>query len=264
MNLDSMHDILLAMSIKNNGDWNKMYEMLKKKIYLEEEEIRQAPSKINSYFLTLADSNYPEKLKDCWHPPICFYYYGNLSLLGSKSILSVVGSRTPNDYSILKTEELISQTVKANKEVVVCSGMAKGLDSIAMRASMSQGGKIIAILGSGIDEVYPFDSKDIYEYCKTNNGLVLSEWPNKIPPDKSHFPFRNRLIASLADALFVGQCQVQSGTSITVRYALDAGKNILVLPQQTDENDMSDVLIKEGAEVVLSHKDLLQGLGLKI
>lgn len=258
--MESIRNILLAMSISNNGDWEKMYAMLKNKVYLDSEEIHKNYAKVKSNFLTITDATYPTKLKQCWHPPLCLYYYGNISLLDSNKILSVVGSRENSNYSKNAVEKIVRNVVRLDKDVIVCSGMAKGIDSIAMRAAMKENGKVISILGSGIENPYPLENKDIYEYCKTENGLILSEWPLDFEPLKENFPIRNRLIATLADTLFVGQCNVMSGTSITIKYALEFGKNICVLPQPISDEDMSNQLIKDGAEVVLNAQDLYNNL----
>jgi len=261
--MENMRDILVAMSVKQNGDWNRMYTMLKNKEQLSKEEIHQNYSKVGSNVLTIIDPDYSSKLKNCWHPPLCLYYYGDISLLNSNKVISVVGTRNCNEYSRNSVTKIVKEAIEKDRDIVICSGMAKGIDAAAMRAAMEAGGKVIGVLGSGIERVYPEENKDIYDYCKEGKGLILSEWPMEVAPEKDNFPFRNRLIATLGDILFVGQCDSRSGTSTSVKYSLELGKSIYVLPQHISPNDMSNQLIKDGAEVVTKTEDLLDGLNKK-
>mgnify|MGYP000187174404 FL=1 len=139
--------------------------------------------------------------------------------------------------------------------------MAKGIDGIAMRTAIKNNDNVIAILGSGIDNPYPKENIDIYEYCKTSNkGLILSEYPLDTKPLKENFPIRNRLIAGLCDCVFVPEAKIKSGTSITIKYALDNGKEIFVAPNQLFSNSLNNLLLRDGANICISADDLLDSL----
>ena len=258
--MENIHDILVAMSVKSSGDWEKVYMMLKQKVPITKEEIDEAYGKLKCKCLVFTDAIYPESLKNIWHPPLVLFYYGNISLLDSSKIISVVGSREPNEYSIETTERIIREILNKDREVVIASGMAKGIDSKAQRTAMDLGMGVISILGSGIDRPYPDSSADLYQYCKSGKGLVLSEYPLEIPPERDHFPFRNRIIAGLCRSLLVTECKVRSGTSVTVWHAIEFGKNVLVVPHDYKDDDMTGQLIKDGADVALEGSDILNTL----
>ncbi len=258
--MENIHDILVAMSLRSSGDWEKVYAMLKEKVPITREEIDQAYGKLKCQCLAFTDAIYPENLKNIWHPPFVLFYYGNISLLDSTRIVSVVGSREPDEYSLETTDRLVREILTKENGVVIASGMAKGIDSKAQRAAMALGREVIAVLGSGIDRPYPDSSEDIYQYCRSGKGLVLSEYPLSVAPDRDHFPFRNRIIAGLCQSLLVTECKVRSGTSITVRHAVEFGKNVVVVPHDFKDDDMTGMLIKDGADVALEGADILNTL----
>lgn len=250
-------DKLLALSTKYQGDYDKMLSAIEKKENIEEEFY----VKHSSNYLTLLDELYSSKLKRTYKPPIVFYYYGDISLLEEKFILGVIGTRCPTSYQMEMTETLVKETIKkSNKKVVVLSGMAKGIDQIAMKSAMETDGKVISIIASGIDAPYPLNNQGIYDYCKSGKGLVISEHPLNYTARKEDFLFRNRLIASLSKSIFVPGGKNKSGTSSTVRMSLEYGKEILSLPCNVTGDDLTNSLIQDGAKCVLSSNDILESL----
>ena len=189
--------------------------------------------------LTVFDDAYPEKLLDLCYPPFVLYYKGDLTLLKEKMI-AVVGSRKCCDYAKKATELL----ARKQKDSVIISGLARGIDATAHRYAE----KTIGILGCGIDLAYPSENaRMIAEIGR--QGLILSEYPGTAPPLAYHFPFRNRLIAALADSVYVMQSEKRSGTMTTVNEALELGKEIRVLPYSLfeDAGVHNNRLIYEGA-----------------
>jgi DNA processing protein len=137
------------------------------------------------------------------------------------------------------------------------SGLARGIDTMAHQTTVNFHGKTIAVLGSGIDRCYPDENQAIYEIMKKEH-LVVSEYPNQTEPHKDHFPWRNRIIAGLAQALFVAEAKKRSGTLITVGYALYLGKDVYVLPHLATTDNSTNRLIKDGAILVESAHDILE------
>ncbi len=207
------------------------------------------------------DDEYPVFFKNASNPPFIVYYYGNLSLLEKKYRLGVIGTRNPTLYQNDTVYRLISETEdKMKNDLVLVSGMARGLDQTAMEAALSKKAPVISIIGSGIDNPYPEFNKGIYDYCKTENGLVLSEYPGMEAAKPDNFVFRNRLLAMVSEVIFVGGGKNRSGTSSTVRQALDLNREIMALPCDITGDDLTNSLINDGAGSVLTSDDLVMAL----
>ena len=206
--------------------------------------------------MTYLDYDYPDRLRQIKKPPLVLFYYGDVSLLDKKSI-SVVGSREYSNYGKRCTERVIAGIIKGK---VVVSGLAKGIDAIAHKAAIDNGGRTIAILGSGIDYCYPAENKELYEEIKKNH-LVMSEYPFDTMPDRDHFPMRNRIVAALGSALFVPQINAyMSGTMITLNLALDLNKEVFVAPHPLGSETVNNQLLNEGATLVESKEQMLRDL----
>ena len=192
--------------------------------------------------ITILDDEYPEKLKDLKYPPFVLFYKGDLELLKTKTI-AVVGSRDPCSYALEATEALI----RANQDKTVISGMAKGIDACSHLCAS----KTIGILGCGIDYIYPRCNADLFRRVE-KEGLLFSEYPLDVKPIAYHFPFRNRLIAALADIVYIMQSDLKSGTMTTVNAALESGKEIRVLPYDIFHirGRNNNQLIYEGAQPI--------------
>ena len=236
---------LLAYSLKYEGDYTSIHKAI-------ENNEPYVPVKEEGFYFTLCDEIYPESLKVLKNPPFVLYYRGNIELL-KKECVSVIGSRNALSYSIKWTEKVVEEL---SKRYVIVSGMAKGIDGLAHLVAM-ENGNTIAVLGCGIDVIYPKCNKELYNQIKTK-GLILSEYPMKTKVRKHQFVMRNRIIAGLGQSLFVMQSNLKSGSMITVNVALDCGKDITCLPFNCDqiEGEGNNFLIQQGANILTNLEEL--------
>ena len=204
-------------------------EKIKNKKYRQELELHeQYLLKHEIELINIKDKEYPEKLKNIDNAPICLYTLGNKKLLNQKSI-AVVGSRVCSEYG--KTISLGFSYLLAKNNVTVVSGLAKGVDSAAHIGTLQAKGQTIAVIGTGIDLIYPKENKNLMKSIIENDGLIVSEYPLGTEPNKVNFPRRNRIISGLSDGVLVVEARERSGALITVNYALEQGKNIYVVPR---------------------------------
>ncbi len=220
-----------------NGDWSKIAKAI-----ANHEKYYVIDSKY--LFVTIGEYNYPKKLYDLRYPPWIIYYCGNLGLLDMPSI-SVVGSRIASEYGKYVTEKIVNN----NLDKLIVSGLAKGIDSIAHKASINH--FTVGVIACGLNYHYPISSDELYKLMKINQ-LIISEYPIYTKPLKHHFIWRNRIIAALGDVLIVTQAKIASGTSITVNEALEIGRDIYCVPCCLKENDVSGCnhLIGQGAIII--------------
>lgn len=247
-------ELLLGLALKYGGDWDKIYEAVKTKVYISEKEYLELKYKNRSNYLTFLDENYPTLLKEVQRPPFVLFYYGDIDLLNYPKKITIVGSRNCSDYGKLSTIKITHALVE--NDYVIISGMARGIDTISHQAALENGGKTIAILGNGIDDAYPKENKLLYEKIK-ENGLVISEYPFNIAPNKENFPRRNRLLAMLGNGLVIPEYKNSSGTSITLSLAISYGKTIFSLPHPIDDLSANNTLIKDGAVLVENGNDII-------
>lgn len=200
---------------------------------------------------------YPEKLKNISSPPKQLFCLGNLELMNRKSI-AMIGSRNYSDYGKRATKEFTEGLAK--NDICIVSGLAKGIDAFAHSGCLSIGGKTIAVLGSGLDVIYPKENTQLYHDIIAKDGLIISEYSLGTKAEKQHFPARNRIISGLSDGVLVIEARKNSGTNITVDFALEQGKDVFVIPGNiySKTSDGTNFLIKEGAIPVTSYKDVLQ------
>ena len=236
---------LLAYSIKYEGD----YASISKALFNNEPYIH---IKEEGFYFTICDDIYPESLKVLKNPPYVLYYRGNINLLKQECI-SVIGSRNAIEYANKWTEIIVKEV---SQHYTIVSGLAKGIDGLAHRIALNHG-FTIAILGSGIDVIYPKCNTDLYHMI-VKNGLILSEYPSKTEVRKHQFVMRNRIIAGLGNCLFVMQSNLKSGSMITVNVALDCGKDIYCLPFNCDqiEGEGNNFLIQQGANILANPLEL--------
>lgn len=255
-------DLLLSISLLYEGEWDKMYNHIKNHMdppYNSEETGIRAKKFAEKFkrvdFIDITDPCYPQCFKDMGEkPPLFFYYIGNIHLLdNSHKRLAVIGSRNASDYGKAETARLVKEL---NNDVVIVSGLAKGIDSIGMKAALETNKKVIAILGSSINHCYPEENKDLYEKIISSGGLIISEYPPNSILHADNFRFRNRLIAAACHGLFIGEAYLKSGTKITANYALKQGKNIGCLPYLAYQKSYCNILIRDGANLILDVHDL--------
>ncbi len=231
--------------------------ILSKDIKKEAKYILKESEKENIKIITLNDIEYPKKLKEIEDKPFVLYTKGNYKLLNKENKIAVIGSRECSEYGkkiTLKFSYLLSR-----KNYIIVSGMAKGIDSYAHKGALIAKGKTIAVLGSGINYIYPKENEKLYNEIIEKEGLIISEHPLSRKPIPEYFPYRNRIISGLADKILVTEAGKRSGSMITVNYALEQGKNIYSIPGNITsyKSEGTNLLIKEGAFLVTSLEDIL-------
>lgn len=221
--------------------------------------------KANPQFWTLADPEYPRLLLELPDPPPILYYRGTAlasELAGTAPLVAIVGTRSPSDYGRLYTQRLTKVLVQNGYTIV--SGLAEGIDTVAHRSCVETQGRTIAVLGCGVDIVYPWSNRGLYRQI-LETGLIVSEYPAGTQPDRTHFPRRNRIIAGLARATLVMEAPAKSGGLITAHYANDYKRAVYALPGQLDNPKALGCLnlIEAGAAKIILEHTLLAKLGMQ-
>lgn len=207
--------------------------------------------------ITLKDKDYPQQLREIFDPPLVLYYAGKMDTL-KKPAVSIIGSRKPTPYGRAVAERLARDL--SARGLVIVSGMARGIDSIAHWGALREG-ETVSVLGSGLDVVYPKENKALFEKI-AENGIVLSEYPLKSAPLKYHFPNRNRIIGGLSTGVVVVEGTRRSGSLITARLALEMNREVMAVPGNvtSELSGGTNRLIKDGAKLVEDWKDVVEEL----
>lgn len=203
---------------------------------------------------------YPPQFLELRDAPICLYVKGDLNNLNYERdrFFAIVGTRTPTDYGHQVATKFSSELAKAG--FVIVSGMARGIDSIAHRATITAGGKTIAFLGCGVNIIYPPSNRKLYQDILDTGGLIISEVPPDITVKPGLFVQRNRLISGISQGILVAEGMKDSGSLITARYALEQGKEVFAPPAPITsvQSEAPNLLLKEGAKMVTSITDILE------
>jgi len=211
----------------------------------------------NYTLLTLEDKEYPRYLREIFDPPFVLYGAGKIDVLDGPAV-SVVGARKPTPYGRAVAEKLAEDL--ASRGLVVVSGLARGIDSIAHWGAL-KGGKTVAVLGSGLENVYPRENYSLFEKI-IERGAVVSEFPLNAPPLGFHFPIRNRIISGLSMAVVVVEASKRSGSLISARLALEQNREVMAVPGNvtSDLSQGTNWLIKTGAKLVENWEDVAEEL----
>ena len=212
----------------------------------------------NGYrILTLQDAEYPARLKNIFDPPVLLYIWGNLPVVDEEAAVAIVGTRNCTAYGQKSAERLGYEIAKAGGLVI--SGLAKGIDTAAAKGALHAGGKVIAVVGSGLDVIYPAENKALFQDV-AHSGAVISEYPPKTCAAAAHFPVRNRIISGLSVGVTVVEAPRKSGALITAARALDQGRDVFALPGNVDSSacEGSNKLLREGAIFITSGMDILE------
>ena len=225
------------------------------RIGLKDEAIRMQENNID--IITIYDNEYPKKLKSIYDSPIILYYKGNKNLLNEFGI-AIIGCRNCTKYGEITAKKISYSLSKKNINII--SGLARGIDTFSHMGSLKAQGKTIAVVGNGLDNIYPYENKKIAEEIVNKKGLILSEYPIGTKPNKNNFPARNRIISALSDGVVVVEAKEKSGTLITVDFALEQGKNVYVVPGNIDSENSKGTndLIKQGAKLITCLDDILE------
>jgi len=207
--------------------------------------------------VTLTSSNYPELLKNICDPPVCLYVKGKLR--ADELSVAVVGSRRASGYGITVAKKISGELALCN--ICIVSGMARGIDTAAHMGALSVKGRTIAVLGCGLDRVYPPENKKMMEQI-IEYGAVISEYPPGAEPAPHHFPVRNRIVSGMSVGVLVVEAGERSGSLITAQLALEQGRDVYALPGNviSVNSKGTNKLIQDGAKLVTSVQDILDEL----
>lgn len=219
-----------------------------------ERELQQCREK-GMRVICLSDSRFPEALRNIPDPPLYLYAHGDLSLLMNPGV-AVVGARRCTRYSTEVARLLGRELARAG--ITVVSGLADGIDRYAHLGGIEEPGRSVAVLGTGLDLIYPARNRDLWERM-SEFGLVLTEFPPGTQPDGPNFPHRNRIISGLSLGVVVVQAAIRSGTLITARLAMEQGREVFVVPGPVDGPGFegSHQLVRDGATLVRGVEDIL-------
>jgi DNA processing protein len=238
----------IASSVKNNDVLKRAEKELK---YALKNDIR---------ILFYLDKDYPARLKQCYDSPAVLFFKGNCPLEG-KRMLGLVGTRKITSYGEELTENLVADL--ADKNVIVVSGLAYGVDVIAHKAALKNKLNTIGVLAHGLDRVYPTRHTDIAQKM-TKQGGLLSDFPTGTTPDKENFPMRNRIVAGLCDAIVVIESSESGGSMITAEFAMNYNRDVFAFPGRVNDKASAGCLklIRSNkAGLITGANDLLQAMG---
>jgi len=212
--------------------------------------------------INIKNKNYPELLKEIYNPPQTLYVNGQLK---AEEIypLAVVGTRKISLYGQKITRSLVKALAQAGLTII--SGLALGVDGIAHQATLDVDGRTIAVLGSGLDIVYPSSHQQLAQKIIKSNGAIVSEYEPKTRPSRWAFPARNRIVAGMSLGILVIEAPKKSGALITARFALEQGREVFAVPGNVDNKNSEgcNLLIKMGARPVTKPEDILEAFNLK-
>jgi len=212
--------------------------------------------------LTIYSKKYPKQLQNLPDRPLVLYAKGDLSLLDRLAV-GIVGTRMPTNYGRIVTERFAGELAKSG--IVVISGLCYGVDEIAHRKTLDVGGKTIAIVGSGFNNIYPAKNTSLAKEIE-EKGLLLSEYTPSFKPKKYTFPRRNRIVAGLSNGILITEAAFKSGTTHTKEFALEYGKDVFAVPGSINntKSELTNHLIKTAqAECVTSPEDIIEFYGLE-
>ena len=220
----------------------------------QQQKIRESGAQL----ITLGDTRYPEALRKIFDPPPVLFARGRAELLSSVCI-GVVGTRHPTPYGVAAAEKLSGDLARAG--VTIVSGMARGIDTTSHKAALAAEGKTIAVLGCGVDIVYPSENRKLAAEIAAK-GLIVSEFPMEATAFPQNFPIRNRIISGLSSGILVVEGAQYSGSAITARLAIDQGREVFAVPGNITSK-MSwgpNLLIKQGAKLIQDWNDVVVDL----
>ena len=247
-----------AELMSNSGIGKKAVCLIQNKLIKERlddyiEKMNQ--EKIN--ILTIQDKEYPRILRQIYDYPITLYIKGNNDILNNTNI-AIIGCRDCTEYG-KKAAEYFSYNL-AKENVTIVSGLARGIDGYSHIGALKAKGKTIAVLGNGLDIVYPKQNEIIYQKIIEENGAIVSEYPLGTKPEKNNFPERNRIISGISKGVLIIEAKERSGTIVTADFALEQGRDVYVVPGNINSPNSvgTNRLIKEGAMLVTNYKDILE------
>lgn len=258
--LDKFHDpedVYYARSFEEvEGLSPEGQEALLDKVLLPAEEILRQCANKGIHILTIQDGSYPNRLKNIPDPPVVLYYKGTLPNLDELPALAVVGTRKASPYGMTMAKRMGYQL--AHSGAIVVSGLAYGIDGVAMAGALTADGAVVGVLGCGADVVYPASNRSLFADVE-QRGCLLTEFPPETPPHRWNFPRRNRIISGLCSGVLVVEAPEKSGALITARLAAEQGRDVFVVPGNADSPTCtgSNALLRDGGICVSSGWDIL-------
>ena len=239
-----------------DGMTKEMAAALQDKDLTEPEKILDLAMKYKLHILTYRDVAYPKRLQHIPDPPLVLYYKGTLPDFDNSPVIGVVGTRKASAYGLNAAKKFGDEIARCGGTVV--SGMAFGIDGMAMGSALSAGGCVVGILGCGAEQVYPRSNRALFADVE-RYGCILSEFPPETPPYKWNFPRRNRIISGLSCGVLVVEAPEKSGSLITANLALEQGRDVFVVPGNLDQPSFvgSNKLLKDGGSLVSCGWDIL-------
>lgn len=243
------------LQVKGIGE-KKIEAILNPEIRSSLQDYMEQMEKQKISIISMKDKEYSKLLIEIYDPPISLYYKGNKKILNYEAI-GMVGCREATEYGKKAAYYFSYQLAKEDK--VIVSGLAKGIDSYSHIGCLAANGKTIAVLGNGLDTMYPKENRILAEEIIEKNGILLSEYPLGTKPEKMNFPARNRIISGISKGLLVIEAKEKSGTLITVDFALEQGREVFVVPGNINSINSvgTNELIKQGAKLVTNYRDIL-------
>lgn len=207
--------------------------------------------------LTYQDAAYPERLKNIADPPMVLYYRGQLPSVDSEPVVGIVGTRRASPYGLTVAKQMGYQIAECGG--IVVSGMAKGIDALAMEGALTAGAPVIGVLGCGVDVIYPASNRALYRDA-VRYGCILSEFPPGTQPISRNFPRRNRIISGLSCGVLVIEAPEKSGALITAKMAADQGRDVFAVPSNIGVESAvgSNGLLRDGAIPVFDGADVME------
>lgn len=248
----TIENIILQTNTSSTFTFNDLQSDLIRK------QIRQYTSN-DIQIITIFDNEYPMLLKETYQPPWVLYAKGDIALLKKEMYLAVVGARQHTEYGENAINYLFPQLIK--KGITIVSGLATGIDTIAHRTAISEGGKTIGVIAGGLFHIYPQTNKKLASEMMKNH-LVISEYPPDTKPTRWQFPMRNRVISGMSHGTLIVQAKSKSGSLITANYAVQEGREVFALPGSifSANSQGTNELIQQGAKLVNSPKDIIEEL----
>lgn len=207
------------------------------------------------------ENTYPKELLKLKSPPLNLYVEGNFELL-NKEIIAIVGSRNCSEYGWKQAKKF--STALSQNGICIISGLAIGIDSISHISAMNNVGRTIAVLGTGFNNIYPKENKELFNKILENNGCVISEYPPEEKVNTKNFQRRNEIISALAFGVLVIEAGYRSGSTITANLAFKQGKKVFSIPSNIDSKlgIGTNSLIQKGAKLVTNVKDILREINM--
>lgn len=242
----SLRDIAVVSECRNPALFMERYKQI------DDDFLKKSFEEFPSF--SILDEIYPWDLSEIYNPPALLFYQGNIDLLELPKV-AVVGSRDSSKHGNQSVQKIIKEL---NNELIIVSGLARGIDTAAHMAALQNGGRTIAVIGTGLDVFYPKANKKLQSYIGKNH-LVLSEYGPGEQPLKFHFPERNRIIAGLCRGVIVAEAKMRSGSLITCERAMEEGRDVFAIPGSIldGKSDGCHHLIQEGAKCIMSGSDVL-------